>query len=279
MPIPRPRAASAWLVALALLAAACSQPATTGQGPATTGPPGLAAGALPAGCPGAAPPPAAAPVAFAAGGRAWAASVDGRQVWCLFEVADPGPFLWGPRGDRVALAGLEVRGVGAAVARPPLEIAPLSLAWTGAAGAGLAFVAPGGLNLQVAGLGADDLRELTPLRDVSYRAVAAHPSGAALAFAVDRAGGGEIWLSNSDGGGAVRLAAGVAGDPLAFSSAGTVLYAGVREPDGSRRIDARALGNGRRPPPAWTGRRDVRTILPGPHPAGRAPAIHRRHGR
>ena len=107
------------LAALAVLAVACSeQGATLPAAPGTTVA-ATAAGALPDGCAGATPSPTNAPVAFVAGGRAWVATADGRRLWCLFEVRRPGPFLWGPRGDRVVLDGLEVRGVGARVWRPP----------------------------------------------------------------------------------------------------------------------------------------------------------------
>src|SRR5918999_1119768 len=100
------------LAALAVLTVACSERgATLPNTPATTAGT-TAAGPLPDGCTGDAPSPTNAPVAFAADGRAWATTTDGRRVWCLFEVRDPGPFLWGPRGDRVVLDGLEVRGVG-----------------------------------------------------------------------------------------------------------------------------------------------------------------------
>src|SRR4029453_6950133 len=108
------------LAALALVAVACSErDATLPSAPGTTVGT-TAAGALPDGCPKTSPSPTAAPVTFVAGGRAWATNADGRRLWCLFEVRHPGPFLWGPRGDRVVLDGLEVRGGGAPVwrARP-----------------------------------------------------------------------------------------------------------------------------------------------------------------
>src|SRR4029450_6936636 len=120
---PRMPVRSSWarllLAALALLTVACSErgatlPTTPGTTAGTT-----AAGALPDGAPGSPPSPTTAPVAFVADGRAWATTGDGRRVWCLFEVHNPGPFLWGPRGDRVVLDGLEVRGVGAPVWRAP----------------------------------------------------------------------------------------------------------------------------------------------------------------
>ena len=266
MPTPRLRSVVACLVVALVLGAACSQQdEDRGDSSRSTGASRPALGALAAGCRGSSPSPAVAPVAFAAAGRAWAASADGVRVWCLFEVSNPGPFLWGPRGDRVALGGLEVRGVGAPIGRPPLSIAPLALAWTGPTGNALAFVPPGGLNLEMAELGSTQLRELTPLRGASYRTVAAHPSGRALAFAVDQGASSEVWLSSADGTGAVRVDGvrrpGKAG-VLAFSVTGKALYYAVRLPDGGRRVDVWSLVEARRLAPAWTGRRDVQAIVP-----------------
>src|ERR671922_1975084 len=210
MPVRRTPPARILLAALAMLAVACSQRGATLTGPPepTVGPAGV--GALPEGCARDAPSPTSAPVAFVAAGRAWAASVDGRRLWCLFEVRRPGPFLWGPRGDRVVLDGLEVRGVGATVWRAGQGIRPLSLTWLGPSGNALAFVSPGGLNLELAALGSIDQSELTPLRGASYQVVAAHPSGRALAFAVQRNGTAEVWIASNTATGLVKVAAGQA---------------------------------------------------------------------
>src|SRR6266545_3644078 len=264
MPMRRSlRARSILLAALAVLTVACSQRGATLSGPPDTGAGLAAAGALPDGCARDAPSPNSAPVAFVAAGRAWAASADGRRLWCLFEVRRPGPFLWGPRGDRVVLDGLEVRGVGARVWRPGLGIQPVSLTWLGPAGNALAFVSPGGLNL-----------ELTPLRGASYQAVAAHPSGRALAFAVQRDGTAEVWVSSNTATGAVKVASGQARfGPLAFSAGGKALYYGSRLPDGSRRVDIYSLTAAEPLAPAWAGRRDVLAIVPRRDKAGTQLAI------
>jgi hypothetical protein len=258
------------LAALTVLAVACSERgATLPNAPATTAGT-TAAGPLPDGCAGGTPAPTAAPVAFVAGGRAWAATADGRRLWCLFEVRHPGPFLWGPRGDRVVLDGLEVRGVGAPVWRPPRGIETVSLAWLGASGSALAFVAPGRLNLNSAALGSIDLRELTPFRGGSiYDAVASHPSGQALAFVLRREGASEIWMASNTGSGAVRLVAPTRArlGPLAFAAGGKVLYYGSRLPDGGRRLEVFSLAEGRALAPAWSGRRDVLAVVPRRDPA------------
>jgi hypothetical protein len=275
MPMRRSlRARSSLLAVLAVLTVACSQRGATLSGPPDTGA-GLAApGALPDGCARDAPSPNAAPVAFVAAGRAWAASADGRRLWCLFEVRRPGPFLWGPRGDRVVLDGLEVRGVGARVWRPGQGIQPVSVTWLGPAGDALAFVSPGGLNLELASLGSIDQQELTPLRGASYQAVAAHPSGRALAFAVEREGTAEVWVASNAATGKVKVAAGQARfGPLAFSAGGKALYYGSKLPDGSRRVDIYSLTAAEPLAPAWAGRRDVLAIVPRRDKAGTQLAI------
>jgi hypothetical protein len=251
------------LAALTVLAVACSERgATLPNAPSTTGGP-TAAGALPDGCAGDAPSPASAPVAFVAGGRAWAATPDGRRLWCLFEVRKPGPFLWGPRGDRVVLDGLEVRGVGAPVWRPAQGIDTVSLTWLGADGNALAFVAPGRLNLASAMLGSVELRELTPFRGPTYQTVAGHPSGKALAFVIQRNGASEVWMASNAGSGHVRLVAPTPArlQALAFSAGGKALYFGSRLPDGSRRLEVYSLSERKLLAPAWTGKRDVLAIV------------------
>src|SRR5829696_425868 len=203
------------------------------------------------------------PVAFVADGRAWATTGDGRRVWCLFEVHNPGPFLWGPRGDRVVLDGLEVRGVGATVWRPPRGIETVSLTWLGATGNALAFVTPGRLNLASAALGSIELRELTPFRGPTYQAVASHPSGQALAFVLKDAGATEVWMASNTGGGQARLVPPTRArlGPLAFSAGGKSLYYGSRQPDGSRHLEVYSLAERRRLEPAWTGDRDILAIV------------------
>jgi hypothetical protein len=268
------RARSTLLAVLVVLTVACSQRGATLSGPPDTGGGLAAAGALPDGCARDAPSPNAAPVAFVAAGRAWASSADGRRLWCLFEVRRPGPFLWGPRGDRVVLDGLEVRGVGARVWRPEQGIQPVSLTWLGPAGNSLAFVSPGGLNLELASLGSIDQRELTPLRGASYQAVAAHPSGRALAFAVQREGTAEVWVASNTATGAVKVAGGQARfGPLAFSAGGKALYYGSKLPDGTRRVDIYSLTAAEPLAPAWAGKRDVLAIVPRRDKAGTQLAI------
>ena len=265
------------LAALALLTVACSERGATLPDPPGTTVGTTAAGALPDGCTGDAPSPTTAPVAFVAGGpglgdhRRTAAGCGACSRWATRARL----LLWGPRGDRVVLDGLEVRGVGAPVWRQPRGIETVSLTWLGANGNALAFVTPGRLNLASASLGSIELRELTPFRDATYQAVAGHPSGQALAFVIQRAGASEVWMASNNGNGQARLVPPTRArlGPLAFSAGGKALYYGSRQPDGTHRLEVGSPALGAPPRPGVDGpagdpghRRPAR---PGRHPAGR----------
>src|SRR5438093_11313038 len=137
------------LVALALLAAACSGSANPRNSPTTspasaspTSRPTTAQSlisSLPSDCNGATPQ-AAATVTFAAQGRAWAVRPDGTGLTCLFEVTDPGPFTWGPRADRVLLDGLEIRGVGSTASRPSGSVKPSDASWGRPTGLAVVYI-------------------------------------------------------------------------------------------------------------------------------------------
>ena len=264
------------LAALAVLTVACSERgATLPNAPATTVGT-TAAGALPDGCPGDAPSPTAAPVAFVAAGRAWATTADGRRVWCLFEVRNPGPFLWGPRGDRVVLDGLEVRGVGAPVWRPPRGIETVSLTWLGANGNALAFVTPGRLNLAsaVARLDRAARADPVPAGPPTRRWPATRP-GRRWPSCSSASGASEVWMASNAGSGQARLVAPTRArlGPLAFSAGGKALYYGSRQPDGTRRLEVYSLAEGRSLDPAWTGQRDILAIVGRRDPAATQLAV------
>jgi hypothetical protein len=176
----------------------------------------------------------------------------------------------------VVLDGLEVRGVGAPVWRPPRGIETVSLTWLGSSGTSLLFVAPGRLNLTSAALGSIDLRELTPFRGGTiYDAVASHPSGQAMAFVLQREGAAEVWMASNQGTGAVRLVAPTRArlGPLAFAGNGKVLYYGSRRPDGRRALEVYSLAERRGLAPAWTGKRDVLAVVARRDPAATQLAI------
>src|SRR5207302_3354741 len=107
---------------------------------------------LPSGCDGSIPGPAAT-ITFVAQGRAWAVEPNGKGMTCLFAVADPGPFVWGPRGDRVVLGGLDVRGVGSAASRPSGQLQPTEITWSRPTGSALVFLDSSGKHLEKASVG------------------------------------------------------------------------------------------------------------------------------
>jgi hypothetical protein len=101
------------------------QTASSSTTASTTGAPKAVITALPEGCDGGAPA-AEAVVAFVSGGRSWAVSPDdAATLRCLFPTADAALFSFGPLGGRVALPGLEVRGVGATCPAHRAVLSPL----------------------------------------------------------------------------------------------------------------------------------------------------------
>jgi len=170
----------------------------TGEPTAGPGGPRLATGeALPETCP-AAPATTAATVAFVANGRAWALAPDGTGLACLFDVADPGPFAWGPLGDRVVLANLEIRGLDGAPSRDVQELAPPAFSWGRPTGKSVVFIRADGSRLEKIHLGRTAVEDITPIPNVRYLNVVYHPSGLALAFVVKRRQE-SLWLSSNVG--------------------------------------------------------------------------------
>ena len=182
----------------------------------------LASGeALPACTPGA--PAASDTVTFIASGDAWALSPSGAHLTCLFALEDPGPFDWGPLGDRVLVGGLGVKGV---VGGPDLASRDLTfgtVTWSRPTGTSIVY-APGGRGrLEKIRLDGTGMQDVTPLPSSRYLNVAYHPSGEAFVVAVDRDDGQSIWMSSNTGKKPGRLV---------FSIEGTKFGALGFEPDG-----------------------------------------------
>ena len=226
-----------WLVvAVLVLATSCtspsmpSAPAPAIDGspahPTTSAPPGttLADGsALPEGCQGKAT--AAETVAFVAEGRAWALDPSDGRLACLFEVADPGLFAFGPRGDRVVLADMQVQAVSAnAPTWPPKGPTPSVFDWGHPLG--LAIVYAGGSGRPMKRFMADGkVEHLSALPVGTYQAIAYHASGLALGFIVDEGDRQGIWISTNEGQDPQRLV---------FSKADTVFSSLAFSPDGQK---------------------------------------------
>jgi len=239
---------------------------TTGatSSPSTAGAPKALVAALPAGCDGAAPA-AGAVVAFVAGGRSWAVSPDDpATLHCLFPTPDAGLFSFGPLGDRVALPGLEVRGVGSTVSRPKADLHPVYYSWSRPTGTTVVFTDGPRHRLARADLGGAGTRDITPLPGLTYGDIAYHPSGLAIGFAVTTPDGAEIWMSTNQGQSPQRLVSAPAGTTfghLVFAHDGTDLYYTVDRTDGSHALARYNLPSGDVAPSLWTGSDRVDDIV------------------
>jgi hypothetical protein len=220
---------------------------------------------LPAGCPAGRTPPASAILTFVSGGRAWAVAPDDPStLTCLFSVSAPGYFSWGPRGDRVLLSGLEVRGVGSSVSRPARDISPAYFSWSRPTGTTVIFTDAAMKTIQRADMGTGDLDAITPLTGVTYGDLAYHPSGLAIGFVANGTSASEIWMSTNQGKEAVLL---VRADPnvrfghIAFAHDGTHLFYSVDGPaSGAHRLANVDITTGAAKT-AWTGTTAVRDIV------------------
>jgi hypothetical protein len=245
----------AGLVASFVALAACTSATGTSEGTPKTGGPGtetpgsptlLASGdALPKGCRNGSSR-AAQTVAFVAVGRAWALDPTSGALTCLFEVSDPGPFAWGPLGDRVLLGGLHMEAIGGQTLRAPLDIQPGPSAWGHPMGTAVVFVSGDGTQLDKRYLDQKGIIDISPLHGVSYLSVIYHPSGLALAFVAERNGRQSIWLSSNLGEDPKRLVFSKEGTQfgaLEFSADGQTLVYAAQHADGHPEVLALDLTN------------------------------------
>ncbi|TMK12719.1 MAG: hypothetical protein E6G63_11015 [Actinobacteria bacterium] len=230
-----------WLIAVSFVAGACTQgspgapppapPVTSSSTGTSSGTPSPAAAVLadgtplPSGCPG--PPLPSQTVAFVSSGRAWALDPATDTLSCLFPVRDPGPFAWGPQGDRVLLGGFRVHGLNAeAPELPGIAAEPATFDWGHPIGLAVVFAGAAG-EPEKRFMDDGRVERLTALPKGSYLQVAYHPSGLALAFVVDRGGAQAIWFSTNEGTDATRLVFGQGGTrftSIAFSPDGQRLW-------------------------------------------------------
>jgi hypothetical protein len=236
---------------------------------------------LPAGCDGAAPS-AGATIAFVAEGRAWAVAPNGSELTCLFKVADPGPFAWGPRADRVVVGGLEVRGVGVDVSRPAGSVDPPEVSWGRPEGLALVFIDPDGKRLEKARVGSTTFQDVTPAEeeghfpshaDLAFQEVVYHPSGGAFGFVMTDFEGSAVWVSTNTGQTPTRLIwseEGTVFGPIAFAPDGSGLYYGAHLANGTTMISREELGQTHVTTGLWLGKQDVLRMVPGPDGAAMA---------
>jgi hypothetical protein len=222
----------------AFLAAACTTPApTTEPVPSTASSPTattstaspeptttLADGTpLPEGCSGRVR--RSQTVAFVAGERAWSLDPATGQLACLFALDDPGPFAWGPQGDRVLLAGLGVQGVDPdAPTLPPIDAEAAAFDWGHPIGLAIVFAGEQG-KPEKRFVDDGSVERLRSLPVGAYEQVAYHPSGLALGFVLTDGEGESIWISTNEGEEPERLV---------FSRGSTTFTSIAFSPDGQR---------------------------------------------
>jgi hypothetical protein len=245
---------------------------TASPGPSITSQQALVA-SLPAGCKKAVPA-AEATITFAAEGRAWAVAPNGSGLTCVFKVTDPGLFEWGPRADRVVLAGLEVRGVGTKVSRPAGTVEPSEASWSRPTGQAFVFIDPQGKSIQKAGVGDTTLQDVTPAEqegrfpthaDIAFQEVIYHPSGGAFGFVMTDFEGSAVWMSTNTGATPTRLIwsnEGTIFGPIAFAPDGTTLYYAAHLANGTTMISREEIGQSRVTTGLWLGKQDVLRMVP-----------------
>jgi hypothetical protein len=239
---------------------------TSSATPSTAGGPKALVASLPEGCDATAPARDAV-VAFVAGGRSWAVSPDDpATLHCLFPTPDASLFSFGPLGDRVALSGLEVRGVGSSVSRPKSALRPVYYSWSRPTGTTVVFTDGARTRLARADLGQAGSRNITPVHGtgVTYGDVAYHPSGLAIGFVVTDPSGAALYLSTNQGADAkllVKAPAGTTFAHLVFGHDGKDLYYSIDRKDGSHALARYNLADGGVAPAVWTGDAPVASIV------------------
>jgi hypothetical protein len=187
---------------VALASAACSSSSKSSSSASTTRAKGSGAlvRALPERCIASEVGADEAPLSFAADGRVWAVNpTDPSAVHCLFETDDVGLFSWGPRGDRVVLRGMEVRGVGSRAGRPNAGVRASYFSWSRPTGTTVVFIDPSRKKLERADMGGSATRDITPQSGLTYGDVAYHPSGLAIGYVAKSATEAGIWIASNQG--------------------------------------------------------------------------------
>jgi hypothetical protein len=163
-------------------------------------------------------------VSFVSGGFAYALDPDTLDTSCAMAVTDPGPFLWGPLGDRVLLGGLQVAGLSAkAPTVGSTGVQPLALDWGHPVGIAVVYSEKGSPTPQKLLLESDTTEHFRQMPHGTYLDVAYHPSGLALAYVLERDGVQSIWYSTNEGTDPKRLV---------FTKEGTTFTDVAFSPDG-----------------------------------------------
>jgi hypothetical protein len=271
------------LCALVLVGAACTSPGE-GTGPSATVVPSspsatpsedvtfLASGdPLPAGCDHRRPT-ASQSVAFAAQGRIWALDPNGGRLSCLLEDASPGPFLWGPLGDRVLLGGFRIAGLAHSHSYDADVPDPAIADWGHPVGIAIVYAAPDATQPQKFFLEDDTTETLRDMPRASYLDIAYHPSGLALASIIERHGTQSIWFSTNEGKDARRLVftrTGTTFSDVGFTHDGRSLVYVAHHAEGYSEVHTIDLSRPNELPSLWKGPvgEYVRSAWPSPDDA------------
>ncbi len=203
-----------------------------------------------------------------ANGRAWALEPRSGRLTCLFAARHPGPFVWGPRGDRALLARLEVKSLGHAPHRPASAVDPPAASWGRPIGKSIVFVGRTGHALLKAHPAGGAFRDVTPVRGAKYKLVVYHPSGLAFAFVLRRRGHESIWISSNTGAKPHKLVHGrlhTGFQALAFGDAGNTLYFAALHADNHVDVHELPLVGATSAPAVWRSKPGERVsdVLPG----------------
>lgn len=233
------------LAGLALVAASCTGGGTPTAAPApsvgtsntttTTTPPSPTAPAgpmvlgqpLPDGCP-TVRARARQTVAFVVAGSAWALDPVSGRLSCLFPVQDPGPFGWGPQGDRVLVGGGQILFLdGSEALIGDAADGSAVLDWGRPIGKSVVFRDALAEQTLKYVLEDDDTLGLDTMPDGAYEDIAYHPSGLALGLSVAaRDGTAQIFVSTNEGERPSRIVVGLSAKDfpsLEFTSDGRYL--------------------------------------------------------